>query len=206
MDAYSPHSNLGCSKRPPTNQNHDDREPQLTYDAYPVFRTQDHPQESVKLGTVTELANGNILGHFTYTPATVWGCEWHAVPGGEDPPPLLCENEGADGSDPIKDDPKLPPTHNAYAVNRSPGYPPEWVRLGSVTKLENGVRGRFTSAPTSAWGWKWLAVPVGEEPPPIAEPPPARRAQQSRPEPEKPIQTFEPLPGEEDEPQKSEAS
>jgi hypothetical protein len=90
--------------------------------------------------------------------------------------------------------------YTAWAVHRTPGYPAEWVRLGSITKLKNGhITGRFTGTPTSAWGWEWLAVPEGETPPPLLqEPPPQRPAQQSRPVPAKPGRESQPLPGEEE--------
>jgi hypothetical protein len=90
--------------------------------------------------------------------------------------------------------------YTVYAVTRSPDYPPEWVKLGSVTTLKNGhITGRFTSTPTSAWGWEWLAVPDGETPPPLSqERPPKRPPQQSRPVPAKPVRESQPLPGEDD--------
>jgi len=95
------------------------------------------------------------------------------------------------------------PTHMAYAVYRSPHYPPDWVTLGPITTLDNGhIMGRFTSTPTSAWGHEWLAVPIGETPPPLSrELPPKRPKQQSRPATAEPMQESQPLPGEEDEPQ-----
>lgn len=98
-----------------------------------------------------------------------------------------------------RDDREPGPTHIAYAVYRSPHHPPEWVKLGPITKLENGhIMGRFTSTPTSAWGFEWVAVLIGEEPPPLsADPPPARTAQQSRPVPAGPAPESAPLPGEE---------
>ena len=100
------------------------------------------------------------------------------------------------------DNPEQPPTHIAYAVSRTQNYPPEWVKLGPLTVLENGhILGRFPSTPTSAWGWEWLAVPVGETPPPLSQDrPPKRPSQQTRPAPEKPVRNSPPLPGE-DEPQ-----
>src|SRR5580693_7707734 len=98
------------------------------------------------------------------------------------------------------DNQQPPPTHTAYAVNRSPDYPPEWVKLGNVTQLENGhILGRFTSTPTSQWGWLWCAVPIGETPPPLSqERTPKRPAQPSRPAPEKPLRESQPLPGEDE--------
>ena len=114
-------------------------------------------------------------------------------------PPLNIDRNkrprGEDGREPG-------PTHMAYAVHRSPQRPPEWVTLGPITRLENGhIMGRFTSIPTSAWGHEWLAVPIGEEPPPLSAEPPAKKpARQSRHEPGKRAPEPEPLPGEDDEP------
>lgn len=89
------------------------------------------------------------------------------------------------------------PTHIAYAVYRAPDCPPEWVKLGPITELENGhIMGRFISVPTSAWGFQWLAVPIGEEPPPLSAEPPLRTAQQSGSGPAEPAPASEPLPGE----------
>jgi hypothetical protein len=91
------------------------------------------------------------------------------------------------------------PTHTAYAVNRSPDYPPEWIKLGPVTQLENGhILGRFTSTPTSQWGWQWCAVPIGETPPPLSRERTPKRPPQSRPAPEKPVRETQPLPGEDE--------
>jgi hypothetical protein len=118
------------------------------------------------------------------------------------PPPNIGRNKRPP-TEKTRDDREPLPTHIAYALYRAPDYPPEWQKLGPITKLENGhIMGRFTSTPTSAWGFQWLAVPIGEEPPPLsAEPASARTAQQTRPMPAEPVPESEPLPGEEDEPQ-----
>jgi hypothetical protein len=112
-------------------------------------------------------------------------------------PPNIDRNKRSP-SEKTRDDREPQPTHTAYAVYRAPDYPPEWNRLGPITQLENGhIMGRFTSTPTSAWGFQWLAVPIGEEPPPLsAEPPLKRAAQHSRPGSVEPAPASEPLPGE----------
>jgi hypothetical protein len=98
------------------------------------------------------------------------------------------------------EDQRPPPTHTAFAVHRSQDYPPEWVRLGTLTHLKNGhITGRFTGTPTAAWGWEWLAVPVGENPPPLSqERPPKRPAQPSRPAAVTAPRPSQPLPGEDE--------
>jgi hypothetical protein len=115
-------------------------------------------------------------------------------------PPSNISRNKRPPSEKTGDDPEPQPTHTAFAVYRAPDYPPEWVKLGPITQLDNGhVIGRFTSTPTSAWGFQWLAVPIGEEPPPLsADPPLKKTAQPSRPGPAKPAPAPEPLPGEND--------
>ena len=96
------------------------------------------------------------------------------------------------------------PTHIAYGICSSPDHPPEIVRLGRITNLKDGdIVGRFTSIPASGWNWEFHAVPIGSDPPAIPDehPPKKKPAQQSRPLPQGTGQPYEPLPGEEGEPQ-----
>jgi hypothetical protein len=98
------------------------------------------------------------------------------------------------------DNPQPEPTHTAYALYRSPDHPPEIIRLGPVIQSEDGhIRGRFTSTPTSSWGWEWHAVPIGEPPPSLpAQRSPNRPSHQSRPAPAKPVRESQRLPGEDE--------
>lgn len=93
-----------------------------------------------------------------------------------------------------------PPTHNAFTISRPQNHPPEWVRLGPVTMMKNGHgTGYFTATATSHWGWEFLIIPIGEEPPPItAEPLPKRPHRPSPPASATPSRQSQPLPGEED--------
>ena len=202
MDAVSPASNIDRNK-----PREEDREPQTTHTAYALYTSPHHPPEVIRLGPVTVLGNGHIMGYFTSTPTSAWGWEWSASLIGELPPPLsrkrpqsriqIAEADGIDAG-------CQEATHIAYAINRSPDHPPEWIKIGTVTMLGHGhIIGRFTSVPISAWGFEWLAAPIGEEPPRLTAQEPKKSSQQSRPEPEKPAEKFQPLPGEEDEPQGS---
>jgi hypothetical protein len=98
------------------------------------------------------------------------------------------------------DDPEPPHTHNFFGVCRSPNYAPEWVKCGRLTELpDNRHTFRFLATPTGSAGWEFLAVPVGEDPPPLTEQPkPKRPGQSSASAPANTATKSRPLPGEDE--------